>query len=146
MQSWLNLETWKTDAGCFLRYHASCVTVFRARAASEARPDQRRRRYTARDLLENIVEPSRVINEQYGLQIYQMKDGSTYTGRTVNMAGDTVMITTNPNDPGGSEVRFSIHDLEASTPTRVSFMPEGLLNTLTHDEILDLLAYLRSSQ
>lgn len=102
------------------------------------------RRYSTRDLLENILEPSRVINEQYALQQYVMSDGKTFTGRTVNMAGDTVMVATDPNDPGGSEVRFDIHDLESSAPSKVSFMPEGLLDTLTLDEIRDLLAYLRS--
>lgn len=102
------------------------------------------RRYSTRDLLENILEPSRVINEQYALQQYVMSDGKAFTGRTVNMAGDTVMVATNPNDPGGSEVRFDIHDLESSAPSKVSFMPEGLLDTLTRDEIRDLLAYLRS--
>ncbi len=102
------------------------------------------RRYSTRDLLENILEPSRVINEQHALQQYVMSDGKTFTGRTVNMAGDMVMVATDPNDPGGSEVRFDIHDLESSAPSKVSFMPEGLLDTLTLDEIRDLLAYLRS--
>jgi putative heme-binding domain-containing protein len=102
------------------------------------------RRYSTRDLLENILEPSRVINEQYALQQYVMSDGKTFTGRTVNMAGDTVMVATDPNDPGGSEVRFDIHDLESSAPSKISFMPEGLLDTLSRDEIRDLLAYLRS--
>jgi putative heme-binding domain-containing protein len=102
------------------------------------------RRYSTRDLLENILEPSRVINEQYALQQYVKTDGTTFTGRTVNMAGDTVMVATDPNDPGGSEVRFTIHELESTTPSKVSFMPEGLLDTLTRDEIRDLLAYLRS--
>lgn len=100
-------------------------------------------RYNAFDLLENILSPSKVINEQYGLQIYQLKDGTTFTGRTVNMAGDTVMIATNPNDPGGTEVRFKIQDLERSVPSRTSSMPEGLLNTLSHEDILDLIAYIR---
>ena len=102
------------------------------------------RRYTPRDLLVNILEPSRVINEQYALQTYLKTDGTTFTGRTVNMAGDTVMVATDPNDPGGSEVRFTIQELESSTPSKVSFMPEGLLDTLSRDEIRDLLAYLRS--
>lgn len=101
------------------------------------------RRYTPRDLLENILEPSRVINEQYALQQYLLTDGTTFTGRTVNMAGDTVMVATNPNDPGGSEVRFKVSELESATPSKVSFMPEGLLDTLSRDEIHDLLAYLR---
>ncbi len=99
-------------------------------------------RYSPADLLDNILNPSRVINEQYGLMKYSLQDGSTVVGRTVNMAGETVMVATNPNDPGGSEVRFSIHDLERSVPSAVSFMPDGLLNTLTEEEVLDLMAYL----
>ena len=102
------------------------------------------RRYTARDLLMNILEPSRVINEQYALQHYLMSDGTAFTGRTVNMAGDTIMVATDPNDPGGSEVRFKVSELESSTPSQISFMPAGLLDTLSRDEIRDLLAYLRS--
>ena len=102
------------------------------------------RRYTPRDLLVNILDPSRVINEQYALNVYRLADGTTFTGRTVNMAGDTVMVATDPNDPGGSEVRFQVGNLEETTPSRVSFMPQGLLDTFTADEILDLLAWLRS--
>jgi len=101
-------------------------------------------RYSSSDLLDNILNPSKVINEQYGLMIYSMKDGTTQFGRTVNRAGDTMMVATNPNDPGGSEIRFRMTDLESTAPSRVSFMPEGLLNTLTQEDVLDLLAYLKS--
>jgi putative heme-binding domain-containing protein len=101
-------------------------------------------RYTPRDLLDNILHPSKVINEQYGLLIYTKTDGTTLTGRTVNMAGDLLMVATNPNDPGGSEVRFTLAELESTTPSAVSLMPQGLLDTLTQDEILDLLAYIRT--
>ena len=58
--------------------------------------------------------------------------------------GDILMVATNPNDPYGSEVRFGVYELESTTPSKVSLMPEGLLNTLTADEVLDLLAYLLS--
>lgn len=101
------------------------------------------RRFTPHDLLVSVLEPSRVIAEQYALQVYRMADGTTFTGRTVNMAGDEVMVATDPNDPGGSEVRYRTGDLEEVVPSPVSFMPEGLLDTLSRDEILDLLAFLR---
>ena len=101
------------------------------------------RRYNSRDLLDNILNPSKTVNEQYGMLIYSMKDGKTHVGRTVNMAGDTIMVTTNPNDPGGSEIRFKTNELESTTPSKISFMPEGLLNTLSKDEVLDLLAYIK---
>ncbi len=99
-------------------------------------------RYSSRDLLDNILNPSKVINEQYALLIYNKKDGSQIIGRTVNMSGDTLMVATNPMDPGGSEVRFSRKELTNITTSAVSLMPAGLLNALSQDDVLDLLAYL----
>jgi len=101
-----------------------------------------RGRYSARDLLENILNPSKIINEQNAIQIYTMKDGKTLAGRTTNMAGDIIMVATNPMDPGGSEVRFSTKDLLNIDRSPVSFMPPGLLDTLTENDLLDLLAFL----
>lgn len=126
---------------------ASCIVCHGFRGeGGRAGPDLTTlaRRATRHDILADILEPSRVINEQYALQRYVLADGRTFTGRTVNMAGDTVMVATDPNDPGGSEVRFDVRDLESATPSPVSFMPAGLLDTLTRDEILDLLAWLSS--
>ncbi len=99
-------------------------------------------RYTPRDLLDNILNPSKVINEQNAINIYTMNDGSRIEGRTVNLSGDTVMVATNPLDPGGSEVRFSVKDLKVVTRSSVSLMPEGLLDTVTEGDLLDLLAFL----
>ena len=99
-------------------------------------------RYSARDLLDNILNPSKVINEQNAIQIYTMKDGKVIAGRTTNLAGDIIMVATNPMDPGGSEVRFSTKELVSITKSPVSFMPPGLLDTLTGDDLLDLLAFL----
>ena len=58
------------------------------------------------------------------------------------MSGDTLMVATNPMDPGGSEVRFSRKELTNITTSAVSLMPAGLLNALSQDDVLDLLAYL----
>jgi hypothetical protein len=71
-----------------------------------------------------------------------MKDGKVIAGRTTNLAGDIIMVATNPMDPGGSEVRFSTKDLQSITKSPVSFMPPGLLDTLTEGDLLDLLAFL----
>lgn len=98
--------------------------------------------YTARDLFDNIVNPSKVINEQYALTTYTKKDGSQITGRLVNMSGDDLIVATNPIDPGGSEIHFSPRLLASTTASTVSLMPEELLNTLTEADLLDLLAYL----
>ena len=95
-----------------------------------------------RDLLDNILNPSKVINEQNAINIYTMNDGSRIEGRTVNLSGDTVRVATNPLDPGGLEVRFSVKDLKVVTRSSGSLMPEGLLDTVTKGDLLDLLAFL----
>ncbi|WDE99403.1 c-type cytochrome [Lentisphaera profundi] len=98
--------------------------------------------YNAHDLLENILSPSKVINEQYGLMIYNMKDGTSLQGRTINMVGNELMVASNPLDPGSSELRLSKDKIKNISASTHSFMPPGLLNSLSQEDILDLLAYL----
>jgi putative heme-binding domain-containing protein len=100
-------------------------------------------RYTAHDMLDNILNPSKVINEQYGRLVYEMKNGKQFVGRPVETVGDIHVVATNPTNPLVDHVRISRKDVESVTPSRVSSMPDGLLNTLTQDDVLDLIAYLR---
>ncbi len=99
-------------------------------------------RYNPRDLLDNILAPSKVINEQYGRLVYEMKNGKQIVGRLVETVGDMHVVATNPTNPIADHVRIHRKDVESITPSRVSSMPDGLLNTLTQDDVLDLLAYL----
>ena len=99
-------------------------------------------RYSARDLLDNIVNPSKIINEQYGMKIFTKKDGSQVIGRLVNMSGSDLILATNPIDPGGSQVNFPPDTVTSIAPSPVSLMPPGLLNSLSEADLLDLLAYL----
>ena len=53
------------------------------------------------------------------------------------------MIATNPLTPAEvTEVEKST--IESHSPSPVSFMPQGLLDTLRKDEILDLFAYIQA--
>src|SRR5262249_54193655 len=56
-------------------------------------------RFSVRDLLESIVEPSKVISDQYAAVIIGTSDGQTVTGRIVNLAGDSIMVNTDMLDP-----------------------------------------------
>lgn len=98
-------------------------------------------RYSARDLLDNILNPGKVINEQHALKVFTKKDGSTMIGRLVNMSANELIIAGNPMDPG-SDVRINPNDVQKIEPSPVSLMPPGLLNTLAEADLLDLLAYL----
>ena len=53
------------------------------------------------------------------------------------------MIQPNPLEPERVEVKKT--DVESQGPSKVSPMPEHLVDGLTADEILDLIAYLESS-
>lgn len=100
-------------------------------------------RFSPHDLLESIIEPSKEISDQYGMIIVTKKDGDTVTGRVANMNGNNLNIAENMLDPGNftNVKRGDIVKIERS---KVSPMPEGLINSLNHDDVLDLVAYLLS--
>ena len=52
-------------------------------------------------------------------------------------------INTDMLNPSG-QVNIKREDIEVMQPSKVSMMPEGLLDTLKDDEVLDLMAFLLS--
>ncbi|HSI14478.1 MAG TPA: c-type cytochrome [Chthoniobacter sp.] len=100
-------------------------------------------RYTLRDLLENIIEPSKVISDQYGTDQLEMKDGSTVIGRVVVEENEKLFVMTSALAPE-SLTPVSAADVKSRKPYPVSMMPVGLVNSLNKDELLDLLAYIQS--
>jgi putative heme-binding domain-containing protein len=100
-------------------------------------------RFSPRDILESIVEPSKVISDQYAAVSIVMMDGRVVTGRIVNLAGDSLRINSNMLEPN-SQIGVDRRQIEEMIPSKISMMPEGLMNTLNENEILDLMAYLLS--
>ena len=100
-------------------------------------------RFSARDILESVVEPSKQISDQYGAVQIVTLDGKVVTGRIINLAGDSYRIQTNMLDPGAL-VGVDRKQIDVMMPSKTSMMPKGLLNTLTEEEVLDLMAYLLS--
>ena len=100
-------------------------------------------RYSAHDLLEQIINPSKEINEQFVPVVVKMKNGDLITGVVVNMNGDRVTVNTDMFDPNQ---RVNINRLEVKSiePSKVSPMPPGLLNLMREEEVMDLLAYILS--
>ena len=100
-------------------------------------------RYSPRDLLDQILNPSKEINEQFVPMVIMKNDGETVTGVIVNLNGDNVMVNTDPANPFQQDTidRKKVKSIEAS---KVSPMPEGLLGLLTQEEILNLTAYVLS--
>ena len=100
-------------------------------------------RYSAHDLLEQIIDPSKEINEQFVPVIVKMKNGDQVTGVVVNMNGDRVTVNTDMFDPN-QRVNVNRPQVESIEPSKVSPMPPGLLNLMREDEVMDLLAYILS--
>ena len=102
------------------------------------------RRFNTRDLVETLIDPSKEVSDQYQAMIFQMEDGRTVSGRVVNLNGQTYMVQEDMINPG-KLTRINVSKIEDSKVSTVSMMPTGLLDNFTRQEILDLLAYMKST-
>ena len=100
-------------------------------------------RYTVRDLAENIIDPSKVISDQYESTELTLKDGSAVIGRLVVEENGKLFVMTSPLTPDDLTA-VTEADVTSRKPWNVSMMPPGLINSLNEDELKDLLAYLQS--
>jgi putative heme-binding domain-containing protein len=100
-------------------------------------------RFSTREIIESMTEPSKVISDQYGTANVTLKDGTDHMGRLVNEGPDLVQILENLFAP--SDVRdFSRKDVLKIEASPVSLMPPGLINTCQPDEVADFVAWLVS--
>ena len=101
-------------------------------------------RYSPQDFLDQVINPSKEINEQFVPTVLTKTNGETVTGVVVNLKGDAVILNTDPADPD-QRVTVDRKQVKSIEPSKISPMPPGLLSMLTKDEILDLVAYVLSS-
>jgi len=99
------------------------------------------RRYSIKDLQEQIVTPSKEINEQFVPIEVVTDDDERIRGVVVNLKGDSITSNTDPSDPNEQRSIDRKKVLSIGT-SKVSPMPLNLLAMMTQDEILDLLAYM----
>jgi len=97
-------------------------------------------RFSRADILSSIVEPSKVISDQYQNITVTLKDGDDVTGRLLEETPQKLVLLINPLTNEKTELSRS--DVQKRAPSKISPMPEGLVNILTKDEVLDLLAYI----
>ncbi len=101
------------------------------------------RRFSTIDLLETIVDPSKEVSDQYQATIFLLSDGRMVTGRVANLSGNNYMIQEDLINPG-QLTSISVDDIDEMKPASTSLMPAGLLDNLNKEEIIDLLAYMKS--
>ncbi|MCA9053895.1 MAG: c-type cytochrome [Planctomycetaceae bacterium] len=103
-------------------------------------------RFSRQDILRSILDPSAVVAEIYRNVEVVTTDGRVLVGQVVT-AGDyrdsTLHLQTDPLKPS-EVVEIPKWKVEHHRESPTSPMPSGLLDTLTAEEINDLLAYLQS--
>jgi putative heme-binding domain-containing protein len=100
-------------------------------------------RFSPRDLLESIIEPSKTVSDLYAPIVITLSDDETLTGQIVYLGTDTVQVSTDMLNPGET-TKVDRKQIKSIEPSKVSLMPQGLLNQLNEEEVLDLLAYIIS--
>ncbi len=98
-------------------------------------------RFDRHALTESIIEPSRVIDDKYRSVVVTTRRGDVEVGRSAGEEGQMLLIAPNVFAPD-EVVRIPRADIVKQSFSQVSPMPAGLLDTLTREEVLDLLAYL----
>jgi putative heme-binding domain-containing protein len=95
-------------------------------------------RFRRRDILEAIMYPSKVISDQYtGLEL-ELEDFTNVTGMVVGENDESITLIT----VDGKRVEIPRTDIVRQTPTAQSIMPEGLLNTMTLNDLVNLVQFL----
>jgi putative heme-binding domain-containing protein len=98
-------------------------------------------RFSAKDLWEAIVEPSKSISDQYAATQFQLKNGQSMLGKIVNQDEDFYYVSQNPYAPDFL-VKMPKKNVASKQYASVSVMLPGLVNPLNEEELKDLMAYL----
>lgn len=98
-------------------------------------------RFSARDILEAIIEPNVAISDQYAATQFQMKNGETVVGKVVNEDNVNYYVSQNPFTPDLS-VKVLKRNVVSKKYSPVSMMLPGLINSLNEEELKDLMAFL----
>lgn len=100
-------------------------------------------KWNAPEILKEILDPSAKINEKFQPYSFELSSGKVVTGLIVEETPDFVKVLENPlvsKEP----VKLARGDILERVKSQTSIMPKGLLDKLTKEEILDLVAYVTS--
>ncbi len=99
------------------------------------------KRFMQKEILQALVYPSHVISDQYAAKTVVTKNGRTFTGLVGKGAKGELTIVT----PDGKRLTIKEADVEEIEPSKKSAMPDGLLDQLEKQEIVDLFEYLSNA-
>ena len=95
-------------------------------------------KYGKDELLRSILNPSAAIGYSFRSLVVALTDGRTITGLAVEDTPDRLVLKT----ADGQRIAIRPGDVEDRKTSDVSLMPDGLAQTMTDQELVDLLDYL----
>ncbi len=101
-------------------------------------------RFARRDVLESILDPSKVVSEQFLNTTVVLKNGDDHTGRLVDESGDNLVLIPNQLQPD-TKITVKKADVAKRSFSKISPMPQGLTDALSKEDLLDLLAFIESA-
>jgi putative heme-binding domain-containing protein len=100
-------------------------------------------KFTRDVILRDILEPSATLNGQFFHTSFTMKDGSVVTGSIIDVVDKKIIVAPVMMNPQAT-IEIAAADVKSEAPSPVSPMPPGLLNELTREQVIELMAYLDS--
>jgi putative heme-binding domain-containing protein len=100
-------------------------------------------KYTRDFILQSILEPSATLNGQYFHTTFTLKNGDVVTGSIIDVVDKKIIVAPAMLAPQVT-VQIAEADVKSEAPAAVSPMPAGLLNELTKEQIVELMAFLDS--
>jgi putative heme-binding domain-containing protein len=91
-------------------------------------------------LLRNILTPNAAMEAGYRRFRVETRDGDVQEGLLVSQDENTILL----RQPNSEDLRIQRAKIKRAAFTRISLMPEGLLEAMKPAEVADLLAYLRT--
>jgi putative membrane-bound dehydrogenase-like protein len=95
-------------------------------------------KYDRRELLNHILNPSGAIGYNYVPYVLVLTDGRVLTGLVTDENASYVILKT----PTGQRLSIATGDIETRRAEFVSLMPDNLAQSLTEQDLADLVAYL----
>jgi putative heme-binding domain-containing protein len=95
------------------------------------------------EILRHILEPSLKIDDKYQSWIFDLNNGKKITGMIVEQKDGVYKVLENPLVKA-EPVVIKESEIDQKTKSKTSLMPKGLLDKLTKEEILDLIAYVHA--
>lgn len=120
-----------------------CIACHRAGSAGiDFGPDltQVGKKWDRAGMLEQVLNPSKVIDPQWQLATVALNGSGSKTGFIVARSPEELTLKM----AGGVTEKIAARDVSKTTIQRISIMPEGLIQSLTAQEAVDLLDYLGS--